>query len=97
MSEQPGTYSVPGRVEIRPECFLVYDDDRYQAPTPEEVREALRRVSLTGAAAGRVLGVSGRAIRRWTGGESDIPYSAWRLLLLETGQAQLEFRKVADG
>lgn len=83
MSEQHPEYQIAGQAEIRHGCRLPFADSGYVAPTPDEIREALRRGNFTGAAAGKLLGVTGRTIRKWVGGEREIPYSAWRLLLIE--------------
>ncbi|RKE23739.1 hypothetical protein B0G76_8419 [Paraburkholderia sp. BL23I1N1] len=67
---------------IRPECLRPADDFWVQ-PTGEEVREVLRRASLTGAQAARLLGMkgaTGRGIRRYTGGDAPIPYPSWAIL-----------------
>ena len=45
-------------------------------------------LAFTGVQARALLGVSGRMIRKWIGGEREIPYSAWRLLLIEVGIAR---------
>lgn len=75
------TYHVPGR-EIRPETLRPYCDKDYAQPTADEIRAALRIGGLTGSQAGALLGVDGRTIRKWVGAEREIPYSAWRLLLI---------------
>ena len=85
MTEDRAIYEVKGRV--RRETRLPFGDPRYQAPTTDEIRLALSKSGLTGSAAGELLGVTGRTVRKWTGGEREIPYSAWRLLLIETGMA----------
>lgn len=87
MSEQSPQYKVQGKTEIRHGCRLPFSDQQYEPPTSEEVRQALKHGGLTGAAAGQLLGVGGRTVRKWTGGERDIPYSAWRLLLIHVGLA----------
>lgn len=87
MTEERAEYKVSGQTEIRQGCLLPFRDPGYQAPTPDEIREAIKRGGLTGAAAGELLGVTGRTIRKWIGNERPIPYSAWRLLLIEVGIA----------
>ena len=62
--------------------------------TPEALRELLRRHHLTGSAAGRMLGVGSRAIRKWTahrGAENatTMPESAWWLLLILMGELRV--------
>lgn len=67
---------------IRAEC-LIPAGQGWSMPTPEEIREALSLAGLTGGEAAKVLGLGekgGRAVRRWAGGEAEIPYSAWALL-----------------
>lgn len=72
------------RLEVRRETRLPYADPRYQEPTAEEIRAVLKYVGLTGSEAAALLGVkTGRTVRKWTGGEQAMPYSAWRLLLEE--------------
>ena len=85
MTEERGVYNVKGGV--RRETRLPFSDDRYQAPTPEEIRAAIAHGNYTGSQAGEILGVTGRTVRKWTGGEREMPYSAWRLLLLDVGLA----------
>lgn len=48
---------------------------------PDRLREFLRGHALTGAQAGALIGVDGRTIRKWTGGERPMPYSAWYCLV----------------
>lgn len=85
MTETRGTYEVEGR--LRRETRLPFVDPHYSPPTQDEIRTALRLGGLTGSKAGDLLGVSGRTIRKWTGGDQAIPYSAWRLLLQTIGEA----------
>jgi DNA-binding transcriptional regulator YiaG len=76
-----------GRTEPRRETRLPFGDPNYMPPTPAEFRAVNQLLGLTGSQAGTLLGVTSRAIRKWIGGESDVPYSAWRLLLIEAGLA----------
>jgi hypothetical protein len=111
MSEETPIYRVEGRTEVRRETRLPFLDDRFRPPTPEEIREVLRLLGWTGSFAALQLGVGaregksgGRTIRKWTGGEQPMPYSAWRLLLIYAGLAidtegraiDRVMRKVAD-
>lgn len=73
------------RSELRHETRLPYTDPRYVAPKPAEVAEVVRLLELSGSQAGGMVGVDGRSIRRWIGGDREIPYSAWRLFLIEAG------------
>lgn len=88
MSEPRTEYQIPGKTEIRQGCLLPYSDPRYEPPNAEEIRAAIKHGNLTGAAAGELVGVNGRTVRKWTGAEREIPYSAWRLLLICVGLAR---------
>lgn len=62
--------------------------------SPDALRGLLTSHKLTGSQAGRLLGVDGRTIRKWTAGDTvsthrDMPQSAWWLLLLLTGEATI--------
>jgi len=68
------------QTKIRAQCLTAFANS-WQQPTPDEIREVLKLAGLTGGQAAKLLGISdGRTIRRWTGGDSDIPYSAWAIL-----------------
>lgn len=79
---------------IRLECLRPADGGWVQ-PTAEEVRELLRIIAdrkgitkFTGGQASKFLGLGpggDRTIRRWTGGDTPIPYAAWALLCHEAG------------
>lgn len=56
-----------------------------RAPTPAAVAEVGRRLRLSGAEAGRLLGVSSRQWRRWLSGECAMPYATYQWLLTVTG------------
>ncbi|APJ05244.1 hypothetical protein [Silvanigrella aquatica] len=68
-------------IEI-PNSWKVFERG-YISPSPEEIRTTFKGFSSTQLA--KMLGLSdGRVIRRWKSGESEIPYSAWRLFLIIT-------------
>ncbi|MCK9709844.1 transcriptional regulator [Pseudomonas syringae pv. syringae] len=80
------------RYDIRPECFR--PAPTWVQPTPDEVRELLLRIDpprgLKGADAARLLGIqTGRQIRRWTGGDTPIPYAAWAILADMAGVSRI--------
>ncbi len=83
MTQERAVYGADSKQGVRQECRLPFADERYQAPTPAEVRAIISHLRLTGSEAGRLTGVNGRTIRKWTGDASNIPYAAWRLLLIE--------------
>lgn len=63
---------------------------------PTALRALLQRGKLTGSAAGRIAGVNSRTIRRWIGGESAIPFSAYRVLEAHVDQAEMIAEAIAD-
>lgn len=69
---------------VRPETLRGFKDG-YVQPTAKEVRGVLSAGGLTGSAAGALVGVDGRTIRKWTGDERPIPFAAWRLLCIYAG------------
>lgn len=90
MSEQHADYNVENATErITEAALLPFTDDRYEHPTAADVR-ALKALSrLTGRQLCLLAGVEDlRTWRRWSQEEGEkgarkIPYSAWRLLLIE--------------
>lgn len=67
----------------------------YKVPTPSELREFLAAHRLTGSAAGKLVGVDSRVIRRWTApedqpGSRGMPWAAWALLRLMVGELSVE-------
>lgn len=68
----------PQHVKIREQCLQAFPN--WQPPNTEEIRCVLREAGLTGAKAGALVGVEGRTVRRWTGGDAAIPYAAWAIL-----------------
>ena len=85
MTETHASYETDGG--CRRNCRLPFADPSYEPPEPDDIRAILREAGLTGSQVGRLVGVDGRTVRKWTGGERRIPYSAWRLLLVECGKA----------
>lgn len=64
--------------------------------TPTEFRALLRRGNLTGSAAASIAGVNPRTVRRWIGGDSEIPYSAWSLISSHVEQNEMVAEATAD-
>lgn len=87
MSEERATYGTGRKpVDLPAEVLLEYSDPNYRPPNGDEIREATRIAGLPASQAAQLLGVTtARTIRKWIGGERDIPYSAWRLLLIYAG------------
>jgi hypothetical protein len=72
-------------VNVRSSCLLPFIEGWTQ-PTAVEVRELLRVGNLTGKQASQLVGLADtRTIRRWTSGETPIPYAAWALLCHVSG------------
>lgn len=57
----------------------------WQAPSTDEIRALLALANLSGSKAGALVGVDGRTVRRWTGGNSTIPFACWALLVSFAG------------
>lgn len=75
----------------RPGLFDEYAPG-WTPPTVEEFRELLRVTGLPGSAAGLLVGVPQKKIRKWAGGEGDVPYAVWRLLSIYAGLAKPSIR-----
>lgn len=74
---------------IRAECLLPYAEG-WQQPNEEEIRAVIKQSGMTGSEVARYVGIAeGRTVRRWTGGESDIPYAVWALLCDKAGYGQI--------
>jgi len=71
----------------RPGLFDAYTP-AWKPPSVAEFRELLRVADLSGSRAGLLVGVEQRRIRKWAGGEGDVPYAAWRLLSIYVGLAK---------
>lgn len=79
-------------IQIRPETLR--PAAQWEAPTPDEIRELIRLTGLNGSEVAAVLGLTpqanksgrgSRTVRRWTGGDTPIPYAAWALLAHRAG------------
>jgi DNA-binding transcriptional regulator YiaG len=73
-------YSTP----VRASALEKYDNG-FTSPTSDEVREVKRLSGKTGKQIADMLGVDGRTVRKWVGGEREMPYAAWRLLIFSVG------------
>ncbi|MGR5187859.1 hypothetical protein ACPV3S_20695 [Photobacterium damselae] len=77
----------------RPDSYRSIDDPRYRSPTPAEIAEVidhLAQVHSLGIVS-KQLGLHNksnplRSLHRWKSGEKEIPYTAWRLLLILDGR-----------
>jgi DNA-binding transcriptional regulator YiaG len=66
---------------------MPYVAPHYAAPTIAEFQAVARTLQLGDARVAMLLGIGKRTIARWITGRSEIPYSAWRLLLVHAGLA----------
>lgn len=66
-----------------------YGNPVYQPPTRYEFRVLLEQWELTNAAAGRLTGLEGRQIRRYTGGQTPVPYSVLFVLAVKCEDVQI--------
>jgi DNA-binding transcriptional regulator YiaG len=69
---------------VRASALEKYDNG-FTPPTSDEVREVKRLSGKTGKQIADMLGVDGRTVRKWVGGEREMPYAAWRLLVFSVG------------
>lgn len=77
-------------------CALPFTDERYRAPTPQEVAQLINLSGWSQNDTAKLVGVSwdtkrgSSTIRKWKSAKGEkehreIPYSAWRLLLIYAG------------
>ncbi len=82
------------------DCARLFDDD-YVPPTPEEVAQLIRLAGWSQNDAAKKVGVTwhpkkgSSTIRKWKSAKAKeenrgIPYSAWRLMLLNAGVVSLD-------
>ncbi|HII1671959.1 TPA: transcriptional regulator [Salmonella enterica] len=64
--------------------FAPYSES-WTPPTTDEVRALLSLANLSGSKAGILVGVESRTVRRWTGGNSSIPFACWAILVSYAG------------
>ena len=74
--EQLGTYGIEG--SIRPECLL--NASAWTPPGGHEIRIALNMAGWSGVEFSKRIAANDRTVRRWIGGEMEIPYAAWCVL-----------------
>lgn len=89
MSETRSQYLVSGPLGgPRQETLLPFSNPNYMHPTWEDVRALMLVVGWTGGEVAQITGVHGRTVRKWASSpdvsnHADIPYAAWRLLIIE--------------
>lgn len=93
-------YEISGRIELsdlsaRP-CTKLYSDPQYLPPTPAEVDGLIKLMEWSQSDVAKLTGVSydpkkgSTTVRKWrtpigNAEHREIPYAAWRLLLLHAG------------
>lgn len=88
MSETSVPYLVSGLAKgPNPDALRIFTDPEYVAPTWSDVRSVIQQTGLTGSQIADLLGVGSRTVRKWTSppgtaNHTEIPYAAWRLLLV---------------
>lgn len=60
--------------------------DDYTPIPGEQLKQFLKKHRLTGGQAGRLVGVSSRTMRKYTGNVSDLPYAVWVTLKDKLGE-----------
>lgn len=74
--------------KIRKDCLQPFI--KWQIPTAEEVRIAMKLANLTGSELAALVGVkNSRTVRRWTGGDVEIPYAVWAILCYKAGAGMI--------
>lgn len=90
--ESRADYSHLDHIKVRQETLL--PANRWTQPTPEEVSKVLSLAGLNGCGAAELLGLSiqgagssrsSRTLRRWTSGDTKIPYAPWAVLVHKAG------------
>lgn len=76
-----------------PDSYRSIDDPKYRQPTGNEIKEVFEHLASLHSkrVVCKMLGIKSKTnptqtINRWINGESEIPYSAWRMLLILDGQ-----------
>ena len=101
MSEDaPGYGSKPQR-NIDPRCLEKFGSPRYQPPDYNQVKILKSKSGLSGAELAKLVGVEPRTFRKWIApteakNSTNIPYSAWRLLLIELGIVKSEEEELEE-
>jgi hypothetical protein len=83
-SETPKAYGFP-EADIRGTTLRPWING-WETPTPDEIRWVMKMAGLSGKTASELVGIANnRTVRRWTGGDSAIPYAAWAILCEKAG------------
>lgn len=90
--EERAVYSGDSVVEIRPETLK--PAKVWEQASPDEVKAIIQLTGLNGGEVAAILGLTpqsnksgrgSRTVRRWTSGDTPIPYAAWALLAYVAG------------
>ncbi len=88
--------------EDRPDSYRSIDDPDYREPTTDEIKDVIDHLSSIHSLGivSKQLGLKGasnptRTLNRWKSGENEIPYAAWRLLLILDGRV-VQVNRIPD-
>ncbi len=86
------SHASEGNASFDPAIFKRFNETGYRPPSVDELRSLKEFSGLTGGELAKLAGVDARTWRKWTappdnekGSFRQIPYAAWRLLLIELG------------
>jgi len=67
----------------------ILDSNEWVKPSPDDVRVVLKVGGWTGSQAAEIVKVTSRTVRKWTGGDQNIPFAAWCLLVERAGLGEI--------
>ena len=91
MTDHQATYTTStSKLQITSKHLLKYDEPGYVPPSYKEVKLLKDMSGMTGGQLANLAGVNQRTFRKWLAppeaqNSAQIPYAAWRLLLIECG------------
>ncbi len=73
-------------LDLRPVTLLSFNKG-WQPPTTDEIRTVLKYIDMSGGEAASRVGVNSRTVRKWTAGETTIPFAVWAIFVeMTTGE-----------
>lgn len=74
---------------VEPESLRPFKNG-WVAPSGPVIKAVLQEARLSGRKAADLVGITDdRTVRRWTSGETTIPYAAWAILCAAAGHGQI--------
>ena len=95
MSEARASYLVQTEQHIpTTSTLLPFSDPDYSEPSWKDLRAVIQRLGWTGSQVSDFVGVESRTVRKWTSppdtsNHAQVPYAAWRLLLIAAGLVKI--------